>query len=190
MFFRVASIVFFLLTLTCQPLCAQEKGKASYYSHSLHGRKMSDGTPYHRDSMVCAHKRYPLGTMLKVTNLNNGKSVVVKVADRGPHAKGRIIDLSYRAAKEIGMVAAGIAMVKVEPVKGDIIIPYKPDDNNDLPELGFEVSNIYDMKDNHKVNKMKSEIHSPKTAPKGENKKTASEPAVSRSNPHKASQRH
>lgn len=214
LFFRVASIVFFLLTLTCQPLCAQEKGKASYYSHSLHGRKMSDGTPYHRDSMVCAHKRYPLGTMLKVTNLNNGKSVVVKVADRGPHAKGRIIDLSYRAAKEIGMVAAGIAMVKVEPVKGDIIIPYKPDNNNDLPELGFEVSNIYDnytpewlkkedepkplpqeerreiMKDNHKVNKMKSEIHSPKTAPKGENKKTASEPAVSRSNPHKASQRH
>ena len=48
---------------------------------------MSDGSKYHRDSLVCAHKRYPMGTMLKVTNLNNDKSVVVRVADRGPHVK-------------------------------------------------------------------------------------------------------
>ena len=94
---------------------AQEKGKASYYSQRLHGARMSDGSKYHRDSMTCAHRRYPLGTMLKVTNLSNGKSVVVKVTDRGPHARGRIIDLSYAAAKEINMIAAGIATVRVEP---------------------------------------------------------------------------
>lgn len=197
-----------------QHLSAQEKGRASYYSHSLHGRRMSNGAPYHRDSMVCAHKRYPLGTMLKVTNLSNGKSVVVKVADRGPHTKGRIIDLSYRAAKEIGMISAGIAMVKVEPIKDNVVIPYKPADDNVMPQLEFVVSDIYDnftpewlktnenlkplpqeerreiMKDNKKVDELKSEIHSPKTSQKGGNKKTTSEPAVSRSNPHKASQRH
>ena len=75
-----------MLSLTT--LHAQERGKASYYSNSLQGRRMSSGLKYHRDSMFCAHKRYDLGQMLQVTNLSNGKSVVVKVADRGPHTRG------------------------------------------------------------------------------------------------------
>lgn len=73
---------------------------------------MSDGTRYHRDSLTCAHNRYPLGTMLKVTNIKNGKSVVVKVTDRC--GTRRIIDLSYAAAKQLGMISAGLAMVRVE----------------------------------------------------------------------------
>ena len=102
-----------LLTLTgCTFLPAQEKGMASYYSNRMHGRRMSDGTRYHKDSLTCAHKRYPLGTMLKVTNLKNNRSVIVKVTDRC--GSRRIIDLSYAAAKQLGMITAGVTMVKVE----------------------------------------------------------------------------
>ena len=97
---------------------------------------MSSGVMYHRDSMFCAHKRYELGQLLQVTNVSNGKSVIVKVADRGPHARGRIIDLSYAAAKAIGIISAGVAMVEVRPVKNNITVPYK----DDLPELDFEIS--------------------------------------------------
>lgn len=111
---------------------------ASYYSNRLHGRRMSDGTRYHRDSLTCAHKRYPLGTMLKVTNLKNGKDVVVKVTDRC--SGRRIIDLSYAAAKQIGLVAAGVAMVKVEKYTQEEDIPFKVDDMTDIPELDFEIT--------------------------------------------------
>lgn len=99
---------------------------------------MSDGTRYHKDSLTCAHKRYPLGSKVKVTNLKNGKSVVVRVADR---CKGRrIIDLSYAAAKEIGIIAAGVAMVRVERFHENKGIPYKPDDEIDIPELDLEIT--------------------------------------------------
>ena len=96
---------------------AQETGKATYYSHRLHGVKMSDGSKYHRDSMTCAHKTYPLGTTLKVRNLVNDKEVYVKVTDRGPFGHSRIIDLSYAAAKELDIVRSGVAKVQVEKVE-------------------------------------------------------------------------
>ena len=101
---------------------------------------MSSGVKYHRDSMFCAHKRYELGQLLQVTNVSNGKSVIVKVADRGPHARGRIIDLSYAAAKAIGIISAGVAMVEVRPVKNNIVVPFKDDSKQELPELDFELS--------------------------------------------------
>ena len=110
-----------MLSLTT--LHAQERGKASYYSNSLQGRRMSSGLKYHRDSMFCAHKRYDLGQMLQVTNLSNGKSVVVKVADRGPHTRGRIIDLSYAAAKQIG---TGVHVHKYKMVSGIIFPMWAP----------------------------------------------------------------
>ncbi len=111
---------------------------ASYYSNRLHGRRMSDGTRYHRDSLTCAHKKYPLGSMLKVTNIKNGKSVVVRVADR---CRGRrIIDLSYAAAKEIGLIASGVAMVRVEKYTKSLNVPYRDDSKDDLPELDYEVT--------------------------------------------------
>ena len=104
--------------LFCLPQCfAQvQRGKASYYHHRFHGKRMSSGTHYHRDSLYCAHRTYPFGTPLKVTNVKNGKWTVVKVVDRGPHVRGRIIDLSYAAAKDIDMVRAGTATVEVEKI--------------------------------------------------------------------------
>lgn len=99
---------------------------------------MSDGSRYHRDSLTCAHKSYPLGTMLKVTNLKNKKSVVVKVTDRC--GSRRIIDLSYAAAKELGMITAGVAMVRVEKYEEERGIPYRREQRTDLPELDFEIS--------------------------------------------------
>lgn len=75
--------------------------------------------------------------MLKVTDPSTGKSVVVRVTDRGPFGRGRIIDLSWRAAKELGILTRGVAMVEVERVN-ETIVPFKPSTDNTLPELDFE----------------------------------------------------
>lgn len=114
-------------------LAQTERGKASYYSKSWSGRKTADGSRLHHDSLTCAHKTYPFGTLLKVTNPANGLSVIVKVTDRGPYVKGRIVDLSVRAAKELGMLSQGIAPVIVERYKPSII-PFKPEDV-EIPEF-------------------------------------------------------
>ena len=115
-----------------------QKGKASYYSKKATGARTSSGERLHHDSLTCAHRTHPFGTMLKVTNPQNGKSVVVKVTDRGPFGRGRIIDLSWRAAKELGMLAQGVAMVLVE-VADDIVVPFKAkEEKKNLPELDFE----------------------------------------------------
>ena len=111
---------------------------ASYYSNRLHGRRMSDGTRYHRDSLISAHKKYELGTMLKVTNIKNGKSVVVRVADRC--SGHRIIDLSYAAAKEIGIIRAGVAMVRVEKYEEEKGVPFRNEKKIELPELDYEIT--------------------------------------------------
>ena len=108
-------------------------GKASYYAKSWTGRRTSNGERLHHDSMTCAHKTLPFGTLLKVTNLLNGKQVVVRVTDRGPYVKGRIVDLSWGAAKAIGMLSQGIAPVSVERVRTSTI-PFKPEeDDPDVP---------------------------------------------------------
>lgn len=91
-------------------------GKASYYGNGVHGRRTSDGSRYHKDSLTCAHRTLPFGTLLKVTNKKNGREVVVRVTDRGPFVRGRVVDLSMAAAKELDMVSAGVAQVKVERV--------------------------------------------------------------------------
>jgi rare lipoprotein A len=94
---------------------------------------MSSGVKYHRDSMFCAHKRYELGQLLQVTNVSNGKSVIVKVADRGPHARGRIIDLSWRAAKELDILSQGVAVVEIEPLD-PMRIPYAYKEKYEIPK--------------------------------------------------------
>lgn len=97
---------------------AQKKsvGDATYYSHRLQGRRTSDGSLYHRDSLTCAHRTLPFGTLLKVRNTVNGREVVVKVTDRGPFRRGGIVDLSYAAAERIGLVRRGVVRVEVEAV--------------------------------------------------------------------------
>lgn len=104
--------VFFLLIFTTFTY-AQQHGKASYYSHKLKGHHTSDGGKYHPDSLTCAHRSYPLGTILKVRNPKNDHEVIVKVTDRGPHQRRLIIDLSYSAASVLDIVRAGIAQVEI-----------------------------------------------------------------------------
>ena len=122
-------------------LAAQDvqQGNASFYAQKFHGRMTASGERLHRDSMTCAHRYYPFGTLLKVYNPANGRSVFVRVTDRGPYVRGRIIDLSWRAAKELGIISQGVAMVVVQKANS-IIIPFMPDDEIELPEFEMETN--------------------------------------------------
>jgi peptidoglycan lytic transglycosylase len=91
-----------------------EVGLASWYGPPYAGRKGADGTVYDQNAMTAAHLTLPMGTMVRVTNLATNQAVVVKITDRGPFVRGRIIDLSLAAAKATGVYRAGVAKVKVE----------------------------------------------------------------------------
>jgi len=93
------------------------KGKASYYGKKFHGKKMADGTPMDPNSNIAASRTLPLGTKAKVTNLENGKSAVVEIRDRGPYVDGRIIDLTPRTAEKLDMKEDGVAPVVVTPIE-------------------------------------------------------------------------
>jgi len=92
------------------------RGKASYYSHHLAGRKMADGQPMNPASDSAASRTLPLGTRARVTNLHNGRSTEVVIRDRGPYAKGRIIDLSPSSASAVGIGRRGVVPVEVAPI--------------------------------------------------------------------------
>ncbi|MEI8102877.1 MAG: septal ring lytic transglycosylase RlpA family protein [Chlorobium sp.] len=96
---------------------AATEGTASFYSGQFHGRKTANGETFSKDQLTAAHPTLPFGTWVKVTNLSNGKDVVVRINDRGPFVKGRIIDLSAGAAKEIGIMQSGVVQVKLEAIK-------------------------------------------------------------------------
>ena len=97
-------------------LHAQQRGKASFYSRQATGARTSSGERLRHDDFTCAHRTHPFGTLLKVKNLSNGKEVVVRVNDRGPFGRGRIVDLSWGAAKALGMLSQGVVAVEVTPV--------------------------------------------------------------------------
>ena len=86
---------------------------ATYYGGRFHGRRTASGEIYNQHALTCAHRSLPFDTQLVVTNPDNGKSVEVRVNDRGPFVQGRDIDLSYAAAKEIGIILQGVAPVEV-----------------------------------------------------------------------------
>lgn len=90
---------------------------ASYYGKDFHGKKTSNGEVFNMNDLTCAHKSLPFDTILRITNLSNGKTVKVRVNDRGPFVVGREIDLSTAAAKKLDMMKAGTAKVKIEIVK-------------------------------------------------------------------------
>jgi rare lipoprotein A len=100
-------------------------GIASWYGSDFHGKPTSSGEVYDMHQLTCAHNTFPLGTTVMVTNLENGRSVELKVNDRGPFVKERIIDLSYAAARILGMWEKGTASVKVEGL-GPLIQPNQP----------------------------------------------------------------
>lgn len=105
-----------LLILTSMQEIDTTLGKASYYAHKFHGEKTASGEIYDENKFTAAHKDLPFGTKVKITNLSNDKTVVVRINDRGPFVKNRIIDISYVAAKNISMIQKGIIEVKIEIV--------------------------------------------------------------------------
>lgn len=132
-------IAIIIALLGLLPCLAQkhQHGKASFYSKRATGTRSASGQKIHHDSLTCAHRSYPFGTLLKVTNLSNNKSVIVKVIDRGPYGRGRVIDLSWAAANKIGMISQGIATVKIEMAERPI--PYRPEERK-MPKLEFDLA--------------------------------------------------
>lgn len=94
-----------------------QRGEASWYGPGFHGRKTASGERFNQHGLTAAHRKLPLGTKAKVTNLDNGRSVEVKINDRGPYVRGRIIDLSKAAAERLGMKEAGTSPVRLEVTK-------------------------------------------------------------------------
>ena len=93
---------------------APQVGIASYYSETLHGRRTASGELYDKRALTAAHPALPFGSRVRVTNLANGRSVVVRINDRGPHVKERVIDLSYAAARELQFIGQGTTRVRLE----------------------------------------------------------------------------
>lgn len=120
------SFIFHFSSYHAPQLHAQtQTGVASFYAKRATGSRTASGELLHHDSLTCAHRTHPFGTRLRVTNMENNEQVIVRVNDRGPFVRGRIIDLSWGAAKEIGMIARGLAKVNVEVADG-ITIPLLP----------------------------------------------------------------
>jgi len=93
---------------------ASQTGLASWYGPRFHGRLTANGEVYNQFGMTAAHKTLPFGARVRVTNLKTGQSIQVRINDRGPHARGRIIDLSYAAARRVGVYKRGVASVQIE----------------------------------------------------------------------------
>ena len=110
---KLKLLSFFLLTIISTNVWAQT-GIASWYGHPHHGRKTASGERYNMHGLSAAHRTLKLGTMVKVTNLENGKSVVVKINDRGPFVRGRILDLSHGAKLKLAM--NGTTKVKIDVI--------------------------------------------------------------------------
>lgn len=116
------------------PVGYRERGLASWYGKDFHGKPTSSGEIYNMFDLTAAHKTLPLGTLLRVTDLDNGRAVRVKVNDRGPFVGDRILDLSFGAAQLLGVVASGIAKVEIEVI-GREPIP-KGGENGFLVQVG------------------------------------------------------
>ena len=95
----------------------EQRGKASFYARKFHGKETASGEIFDNNELVAAHKTLPLGTKVKVTNLENDRAVIVRINDRGPYIRGRIIDLSRAAARRVDMVEDGTTPVKVEKLE-------------------------------------------------------------------------
>jgi len=90
------------------------RGLASFYAEKFHNKRTANGEIFNMHGLTCAHKTLPFNTWLQVTNLSNGRKVIVRVNDRGPYVEGRIIDLSYGSAKELDMLETGVQEVEIE----------------------------------------------------------------------------
>ena len=100
-------------------------GQASWYGDKFHGKLTASGETYNKNAYTAAHKTLPFGTIVRVTNTANNKSVDVKINDRGPYVKGRVIDLSHKAFSQVGDVKKGVAPVKIEIIDDSNTFRYK-----------------------------------------------------------------
>ena len=98
------------------PVASSQYGDASWYGPGFYGNRTANGEVYRPGTMTAAHKYLPFGTRVRVTNLNNGRSTILRINDRGPYVGGRIIDLSETAAGVLGVRSSGVAPVKVQVV--------------------------------------------------------------------------
>ena len=107
------------LTTACggSKLAFTQSGQGSYYADKFVGRATASGVPYRPGRLTAAHNTLPFGTRIRVTNVRTGRSVKVVVNDRGPHVKGRIVDVSKRAARKLGIVEAGVVPVRLKVVR-------------------------------------------------------------------------
>jgi len=118
-----------------------QQGVASWYGRDFHGKKTSNGEVYNMNAMTAAHKTLPLGVYVRVRNIDNGREAVVRVNDRGPFVKGRIIDLSFAAAKKLGVDAVGTAPVRIEALgyRGSGADRYQPVDSYDAGNYTVQI---------------------------------------------------
>ena len=134
----VLTVPFFSTVPVGAQILFTQQGNASYYADRFHGRRMANGKVYHRDSMTCAHLRYPLGTKLLVRNLVNGREVVVTVTDRGPYSRKFVIDLSRAAARQLDIIYVGFQLVEIIPyIAGRVPYNYVPVDERPELDLGY-----------------------------------------------------
>jgi len=117
MHYRLIFAALFVLLAGCagqSPGDYHAEGKASYYGARHHGKTTANGERFDQHALTAAHRTLPFGSRVRVTNLRNSKSVVVRINDRGPYTGGRIIDLSKQAARQLDMLNAGVATVRVQ----------------------------------------------------------------------------
>lgn len=113
-YYLILTLALALFTTGCSQRSDLLVGNGSWYGEKYHGRTTANGERYDMYAMTAAHKTLPFGTIVKVTNLKNNRSVIVRINDRGPFIKGRIIDLSYMAAKKLGYINDGVVKLKLQ----------------------------------------------------------------------------
>ena len=112
--YLIISLLLALSTSACAKNNGIQTGKGSWYGKKFHGRQTANGEKYNMYALTAAHKTLPFNSIVEVTNLSNNRKITVRINDRGPYAKGRIIDLSYLAAKKLGYINKGVAKLKVK----------------------------------------------------------------------------
>jgi len=130
-----------------------QTGIASWYGKDFHGKKTSNGEKYDMNAMTAAHKTLPLGVFVKIRNTDNGHEAIVRVNDRGPFIKGRIIDLSYAAAKKLGVDIIGTAPVRIEALGYRVSGPenYQAPDSYDVGSYTVQVGSFREYSNAHRL---------------------------------------
>jgi len=146
MYLKALITLFLLSTFS---LFAESVGDASWYGKKFQGKPTASGELFDMYAYTAAHRTLPFGTILKVTNLSNNKSVIVRVNDRGPFKRNRIVDLSYQAAKEIGMVIDGTAEVSIVEIKTNVSTPKQSTSKKSLNTNPYLTDEEYELMQNY-----------------------------------------